>query len=727
MKILLIEDDELVVQPLVKAFSEQHDIVDVAADGATGKELADCFDYDLILLDIGLPNIDGITLCKQLRSAGIQTPILLLTALDASTNKVRGLDAGADDYVTKPYDWLELSARIRALLRRGSSPTSLFLEWDQLKLMPNTHEVFYDEQPLHLTPKEYGLLELFLRNPQRVFSRSSILEHLWEFEELPEEETIRSHIRGLRNKLKAVGASDPIDTVYGIGYRLKPLPADRPANPSPHQFHDGAPSLQSTQAMEPTLLSPALAKTTHTRSASATPISIASDVTTQPTLRGKLTPHAEQQAMAAIATLWERARKKFSARVTVIEQATTAMSTRTLSPTLRQQAEHEAHRLAGALGIYNLFEGSRLAQEMELLLHMPTPLMPNQQQRLAELVIALREELETSTAPPTTQHDTTLSGITSSDTETKEDSTATPNGQPHTFTVLAVDDDSEVLAMLRHIIEPWGIRLSTLENPEQIWEALTQISPDLLILDVAMPQMSGIELCQAIRDDARWGDLPVLFLTAYTNTAIMQQVFTSGADDYVSKPIVEPELITRILNRLERSRLRRHVMETDMLTKVANRRKMTQDLQRFFSCAIENETSVCLAILNLDQVHSINEAYGYSAGDEALSWFGSLLLQQFPGQTCIARWGGVKFMVGIYDATAQEGHQRLKQLQRTLQQQPLPLMTEHPIHLTFSAGVGEYPHDGSDLSTLYQAVNPRMLRAQAAGGDRIVAIEEIPP
>lgn len=225
MKLLLIEDDERVCEALVEYLTDQSYSVDIACDGQAGLEMAIEVRYALILLDIMLPKLDGITLCQKLRQEACKTPVLILTAKDTNTDKVIGLDAGADDYVVKPFDLEVLSARIRALLRRGDSPIALVLEWGNLSLNTNTCEAIYQEKKLTLTPKEYRLLELFLRNGRRVFSRSVILDHLWSFEELPTEAAVKTHVRTLRQKLKAVGAPrDFIETVYGLGYRLKENP-----------------------------------------------------------------------------------------------------------------------------------------------------------------------------------------------------------------------------------------------------------------------------------------------------------------------------------------------------------------------------------------------------------------------------------------------------------------------------------------------------------------------
>jgi len=224
MRILLVEDNHDLAQTLAAVLSKQNYVVDIAADGETGGELVGVGNYDLILLDVMLPKLDGISLCRQLRSEGYQMPILLLTTKDSKTDKLMGLDAGADD-VVKPFDFQLLTARIRALLRRVNTTLPPILEWGNLRLDPSSFEVTYSDQGLHLTAKEFSILELFLRNNKRIFSRSAIIDQLWDTKkDPPQENTIKSHIKTLRQKLKAAGANyDLIETVYGIGYRLKPL------------------------------------------------------------------------------------------------------------------------------------------------------------------------------------------------------------------------------------------------------------------------------------------------------------------------------------------------------------------------------------------------------------------------------------------------------------------------------------------------------------------------
>jgi len=223
MKILLVEDDPQLADPLIEILQDkQHYTVDHVTDGETGWDFIEATSYDLILLDLMLPKLDGISLCQRLRRGGYMTPVLMLTARDSSGDRVLGLDAGADDYVVKPFDLPELFARIRALLRRGNTNLSPLLEWRGLCLDPSSCQVTYEGELLHLTPKEYGLLDLLLRQKGRLVSRSTIIDRLWTFDDIPSEETVKVHLKALRRKLKAVGApADLVETVYGLGYRLK--------------------------------------------------------------------------------------------------------------------------------------------------------------------------------------------------------------------------------------------------------------------------------------------------------------------------------------------------------------------------------------------------------------------------------------------------------------------------------------------------------------------------
>src|ERR1700733_7078722 len=220
MQILVVEDEQRMGELLRRGLTEEGHHVVVARDGATGFEMARAAQFDVILLDMMLPQMDGFTLARRLRESRNQTPILVLTAKDAAADVVRGLDAGADDYLTKPFSFEILLARLRAVSRRGAIAQPVCLEAADVKLDPATRQVTRGGRSLNLTPREFSLLELLLRNSGRVVRRETILESVWGFDCDVHENTLEAFVRLLRLK---VDASEPklIHTVRGVGYALR--------------------------------------------------------------------------------------------------------------------------------------------------------------------------------------------------------------------------------------------------------------------------------------------------------------------------------------------------------------------------------------------------------------------------------------------------------------------------------------------------------------------------
>ncbi|MCW6035279.1 response regulator [Spirulina subsalsa FACHB-351] len=612
MRILLIEDDETLAELLTETLISNYYLVDHATDGQTGWDLAEAFEYDLILLDFLVPQMNGLEFCQELRKKGDRTPILLMTGDQSQTRKVAILDAGADDYLTKPFNLEELLARVRALLRRGNDIALPVIEWGELHLDPSSCIVTFQGQPLRLTAKEYQMLDLFLRNPERIFSQSALLDNLWSFDDPPSENAVRTQIKSLRQKLKRAGAGDVIETLYGLGYRLKTPDAVSPQPPAPPKPNS--------------------------------------------------TPPANSMPSYMV-KIWERNRDKYDQRIDIIEQAIAALQINPDDGEWRDKSKREAHTLAGSLGSFGLHGASEQARVIEQYLQ-ATPLNLPQ---LSLAVNHLRQLLHPTpqTSPPSriaspsvplrekaslliVDHDVALTEVLSQEAQqwgitvrtaysveqardaiaqakpdiilldlnfpqapgagfelltelappkskipivvfsAREDfdhrlKVARLGGQGflqkplspfHVLgtlqqvlhqskatvaTLMIVDDDPELLECLEVILKPWGFTLILLDNPKTFWDVLKQSHPDLLILDVQMPQISGIELCQVLRNDPQWYTIPILILSAHRDSDTIQQVFMAGADDYIQKPIVEPELIARILNRLERSQLQRRV------------------------------------------------------------------------------------------------------------------------------------------------------------------------
>jgi DNA-binding response OmpR family regulator len=616
MRILLVEEDALVGVALTKILEANRYTLDRSEDESTALTMISAADYAMILLDLHSSKLDGIRLCQQLRSQGYTKPILLLTAQESDADIVAGFDAGADDYVSKPYAPDVLLSKMKTLLRRSGAlmphpadESSATLTWGLLRLDLNSGRVTLGNQKIALTATEYNLLELLLRHPDRIFSRSAILDQLWGFDDAPTDRAVNTYIKDLRKKLKAGGlAEDCIETIYGMGYRLKP---------APQLLSSGSPS-----SVPPSFVPPSQA--------------------------------AKESAIAQVLAKFQ---DSFGVQVAVLERASAASLLNQLTPELQQDAQREAHRLAGSLAMFGYPEGSKIARSLEnLLLHFS----PQERDRLAKLVAALKQEITKTPAQPgimpsaivpshrilvidddplLTDHlqaeahtwgmqiqvaaslekarfwlsagksDAVLLDLSFPDAETdglvllEELTEQSPNLPVMVFTgrtsltdrlavsrlgarqflqkpatpaqifqaiarmlpkptalaakVLIVDDDPAMLIALSSLLIPWGLTVETIAEPQQFWQTLTDTSPDLVLLDLEMPQVSGLELCQVVRQDLEWGDLPILVVTAHSDADSLQQAFAAGADDFITKPVLGPELVTRVLSRIERNRLKK--------------------------------------------------------------------------------------------------------------------------------------------------------------------------
>lgn len=590
MKILLIEDDFSTSLAISEALKMEKYQVDRADNGQMGLELAESIDYDLILLDIILPKLNGLEVCRHLRNHYNYTPILLLTAKNSPQDCVTGLEAGADDYLVKPFAWSELLARIKALLRREKTVICDVLTWEHLQINLNTHEVTYKGSLLNLTPIEYGLLALLLRKPQRIFSRQTILDRLWPTDKSPGEETVTAHVKKLRRKLKKAGMNkEMIKTVYGFGYRL--------AEPNEES----------------------------------------------------LTPF-EQQLQEKISEIWEQKKERLEKDREILVQLIINLPSQGSQKSAKtEEAIALAHRLGGTLGIFGKQQASQILEQMEQLLQNQAD--SQQWTKLLDLAIALEQtwNLDAQTihcgainraegllcigveqqwlqvlktvsflehcpieAVSTLKDAQSILGshqpkaviIDLELTETRDKGVTflrelgqkNPNLpffvldsrhdlsyrldiahagqgmflhkpltsdrllravikklQPHPTpeaTLMLVDDDSLFLGALTPILTASGFKVICLSEPEKFWQVLEENHPDVLILDMEMPQFNGLDLCKIVRKDDRFCSVPIIFVSRHQNFKMIDQGFASGANDYVRKPLVPEELIARIFKQL---------------------------------------------------------------------------------------------------------------------------------------------------------------------------------
>jgi two-component system, OmpR family, response regulator len=221
VRVLVVEDELKMASLVRRGLTEEGHAADVATTGEDGVWMAQAHPYDAIVLDVMLPGLSGFETCRRLRNAGVWAPVLMLTARDAVEDRVAGLDAGADDYLTKPFSFAELLARLRALARRGvvERPTQLVV--GDLRLDPARRRAWRGEREVSLSPKEFALLEAFMRRPGEVLSRLQLLEHAWDFAYENRSNVVDVYVRYLREKIDRPFGADSLETVRGVGYRLR--------------------------------------------------------------------------------------------------------------------------------------------------------------------------------------------------------------------------------------------------------------------------------------------------------------------------------------------------------------------------------------------------------------------------------------------------------------------------------------------------------------------------
>lgn len=494
MKVLLVDDDNALAEMLIQQLTVQNYIVDRVADGEMGWSYASTFNYDLIVLDWLLPHLDGLQLCQRLREGGYGVPILLLSSKNKQIDKIQALETGADDYLVKPFDVEEFLVRIRVLMRRASNEPQPILAWGDLCLDPISCDVTYQGYPVTLTAKEYALLELFLRYSHQVFSTPTLLDKIWSSDEFPSEATVRSHIRGLRQKLKAVGVStEVIETVRGLGYRLATSPLA---------------------------------------------------ATNSPKLSHTLSGERQTQYLEGLTQTWQTHKGESIKRWDYLMQLSQTLTAQGMSAQQRIQAKQMTHSLAGTLGIFGLMEGHRLAVQIEQLLQLETALSPAQIAQFQVLVTTLGHTLDASPQLVSWTEDTPhLPRILIVDV----------NGAPYIQQLMALAvaqglgvemaDSSEMAAQVLALNVSEQNRLDAVSHlPDLVLLNLVGNDSDLILAETSLQLL--LQLLSKL--NTHWPQLPVVLITPQADFGNRLDLIRRGAAMVLEYPVSPAEVLEAI-------------------------------------------------------------------------------------------------------------------------------------------------------------------------------------
>ncbi|MDW8115073.1 MAG: response regulator [Geminocystis sp.] len=616
MRILLVEDDIRLSKIIRDCLLPEAEVVDVLEEGGSVLDTVKKKDYDVVILDVLLPEKNGIDVCRELRRNEIEVGILLITALNNKKDKIKAFEAGADDYLLKPFDFQELILRVKALVRRNkkSKPQGEILTYGKLKLDPATRTVKFGEEELTLTRTEYHILKLFLEHPLQILEQDKIINELWEIDATPTATTLRSHIKSLRKKLQQAGLDrDFIQTVYGVGYRLKPSPPeekqDNNTNDNSQQklglaiqqlwlqhqqdvIQDCQTLSLYIQGKHPHLSHQEAIRITHNLVGFLGSLGFteASEICRQienilKANQETITPQASRQILQLLTQL----QATLFPTQDITAETTITSFPQSPSPTSKPQTYEilvvdENQKIANQLILFveDPNVNFRFAHTPETAIDYVTRenfhvvILETFWQKVEGDVKAINDSIlstlarKQNTTPVVvyTQDDSIenrlycsaypISAFLSKENpiptlwQQVENCLEKNKAVEKKHKILLIDDDKRFVDVLSYKLKTSGLPLEVdaMVDSEGFLDKIRKIKPDLMIVDVQMPKLSGLDICRIVKKDPMLSRIPFIFLTGNLTPSLVSQLIKAGGDDFISKSKMDVELYPRIVAQL---------------------------------------------------------------------------------------------------------------------------------------------------------------------------------
>ena len=430
-----------------------------------------------------------------------------------------------------------------------------------------------------------------------------------------------------------------------------------------------------------------------------------------------LPPQASHEAniAAAVSEAWDRARASVLKKIDALDDAAIALLDNSLSPELKKTAAAESLSLSDLAARFGFERGSRIAREVADKISADS-LTPVDGVAISEQLLALRSALEGRPQPPAEPKPSAETTAGAGRSGLAIDESAIEGAQ-----VLVVDDDVQISRALTTMLGRRKIDVTAINDPFQFWGALEETKPRLILLDLEMPKISGTELCRVVRNDRRWNEISVIFLTGHTDPDSVRRVFAAGADDYVGKPFVPAELMTRIESRLGGAKARRGPIDTDAVTGLPTADRTTQLIDRFLRLARRKSDPYSIAVLEVDGFSRLAETYGRSISDRVLRTVGELLPKSFRGEDIVGWWGGAgaEFLVGMYGSSKEHAAIKLNQVCLKVGDQKFLADDGRGVRVQCTAGVAQYQIDGDSVSALREKASEVLQQVRQIGVNRV--------